>query len=150
MNRFVPHLVALALLGASFSAAPAIAGNYAEQKVVYHNSGAPKDDPDYFRRMLGNVGNHIAAVGETNVEFVVVAHGGGLDMLQQATDDPDLAGRIDALNAKGVRFVVCANTLKSRHIRIADLYGADEGDIVPSGVAEIAHLEQQGFVYLHP
>ena len=49
-----------------------------------------------------------------------------------------------------MRFLVCANTLHSRNISLGDLYDAEDADVVPSGVAEIAHLEQQGFVYLHP
>jgi intracellular sulfur oxidation DsrE/DsrF family protein len=129
---------------------PALADSYGEQKVVYHNSGAGPEDPTYFKRMLGNISNHIKAVGEDNLELVVVAHGDGLDMLQQAKTDPDLAGRIDTLKGKGVRFLVCANTLHSRNISLGDLYDAEDADVVPSGVAEIAHLEQQGFVYLHP
>ena len=100
--------------------------------------------------MLGNISNHIRAVGEDKVTIVVVAHGDGLDMLQQARTDPDLAKRIDALRDKGVRFLVCANTLTSRDISLADLYRAEDEDVVVSGVAEIAHLEQQGYVYLHP
>ncbi len=132
------------------TASPALANPYGQQKVVYHNSGAPQDDETYFKRMLVNASNHIKAVGAENLELVVVAHGDGLDMLQQASSDPDLAKRIDALRADGVRFLVCANTLHSRKIDLSDLYGAVDEDVVPSGVAEIAHLEQQGFVYLHP
>lgn len=32
----------------------------------------------------------------------------------------------------------------------ADLYGLKGVDIVPSGVAEIARLQGQGYVYEHP
>ena len=134
----------------SVATSPALADSYGEQKVVYHNSGAGPEDPTYFKRMLVNISNHIKAVGEDNLELVVVAHGDGLDMLQQAKTDPDLAARIDTLKGKGVRFLVCANTLHSRNISLGDLYDAEDDDVVPSGVAEIAHLEQQGFVYLHP
>jgi intracellular sulfur oxidation DsrE/DsrF family protein len=141
---------ALAVLLACAAATPAFAGPYPEQKVVYHNSGTTPEDPGYFKRMLSNVRNHIAAVGEDNIEVVVVGHGGGVDLLEQANDDAELAGRIDALRAQGVRFLVCANTLNARHISASDLYGTQEADIVPSGVAEIAKLEQEGFVYLHP
>ena len=144
----------LALAGplavASIGAGPVLAAPYGEQKVVYHNSGAGPNDPTYFKRMLVNISNHINAVGEDNIEIAVVAHGDGLDMLQQAKTDPDLAARIGALKAEGVRFLVCANTLHSRKLTLDDLYEATDDDVVPSGVAEIAHLEQQGYVYLHP
>lgn len=132
------------------TAGPALANPYGHQKVVYHNSGAAPGDDTYFKGMLVNVSNHINAVGAENLDIVVVAHGDGLEMLQRATSEPDLAKRIDALRAQGVRFLVCANTLHSRKIDLSDLYGATDEDVVPSGVAEIAHLEQQGYVYLHP
>ena len=32
----------------------------------------------------------------------------------------------------------------------ADLYGVKDADVVPSGVAELARLQGQGFVYIHP
>ncbi|MBI3574655.1 MAG: hypothetical protein HY083_03230, partial [Gammaproteobacteria bacterium] len=46
---------------------------------------------------------------------------------------------------------VCANTLKGKKLNYkTDLYDVSEKDIVPSGVAEIAHLEKQGYTYLKP
>lgn len=142
--------LAVPLAAGLAASGPALASPYGEQKVVYHNSGAGPNDPTYFKRMLANINNHINAVGEDKATIVVVAHGDGLDMLQQAKADPALAERIDALKAKGVRFLVCANTLHSRKISLADLYDTGDDDVVASGVAEIAHLEQEGYVYLHP
>ncbi len=144
--KFPLALALLALLAGT--GVPAIAGDYAEQKVVYHNDGST--DPDYFKHLLGNIRNHLDAVGDDNIELVVVANGDGLELLQQATTDGDLAERIDALRGRGVRFLVCANTLRGRDIGVEDLHGVSQADVVPSGVAEIAKLEQQGFVYLHP
>jgi intracellular sulfur oxidation DsrE/DsrF family protein len=45
---------------------------------------------------------------------------------------------------------VCANTLKGKKIDIDQLYDAENSDIVPSGVAEVAHLQARGFSYLRP
>lgn len=125
-----------------------IAGDYPAQKVVYHNNGS--SEPHYFRQLLGNVKNHLDAVGDDNITLVVVGNGAGIDLLQQANTDTELSDRIDALRGRGVRFLVCANTLKARDIGVEALYGATEADVVPSGVAEIARLEQEGFVYIHP
>jgi intracellular sulfur oxidation DsrE/DsrF family protein len=60
-----------------------------------------------------------------------------------------LADRLDALRADGVRFLVCANTLRERQIDWHSLYGVKEEDMVPSGVAELARLQAVGFVYIH-
>ena len=127
---------------------PAVAQEMAPQKVVYHNNGS--SEPDYYKHFLANLRNHITAVGRDNIELVVVDHGNGLSLLSEAETNPELAGKIDALRADGVRFLICANTLRSRNITLDQLYGATDEDVVPSGVAEIARLEQDGFVYLHP
>lgn len=142
-------LKSIALAAAiAVTAVPAIAQEMPPQKVVYHNNGST--EPDYYKHFLANVRNHITAVGRDNIELVVVGHGDGLQLLVDAETDPELAAKIDALRADGVRFLICANTLRSRNITLDDLYGAKDEDVVPSGVAEIARLEQEGFAYLHP
>ena len=46
---------------------------------------------------------------------------------------------------QGIAFNVCANTLKGKKLNYkTDLYDVSEKDIVPSGVAEIAHLQRSG------
>ena len=50
-----------------------------------------------------------------------------------------------------MKFQVCKNTLKGKKIVADDhLYDVEDGDIVPSGVAEIARLQAQGYAYLRP
>ncbi|MEE7449747.1 hypothetical protein MRF4_19085 [Methylobacterium radiotolerans] len=126
------------------------AGYYADQRVVYHNGGGGPDGPAYFKRLLGNLRNHVEAVGKAHVEIRVVSLGDGVAPFQSAASDEELAGRIDALKAMGVRFLVCANTLRERKIDRAALHGVSEDDVVPSGVAELARLQGLGFVYIHP
>lgn len=122
---------------------------YQDQKVVYHNDGGSPDNAAYFKRLLNTIRNHIEAVGKEHVEIRVVDHGGGLELFQLATTDKDLANRLDRLREVGVRFLVCANTLKERRIDWHDLYGVKQDDIVPSGAAELARLQGMGFVYIH-
>jgi len=151
MGRFIGLSFALLLTAVSATgvgAAPA--GYYADQKVVYHNDGGGPDNAAYFRKMLNNVRNHVAAVGKDHVEIRVVDHGDGVVMLQMAKTDEKLAQMIDARKAEGVRFLICRNTLEERNIDWHTLYGASEQDLVPSGVAELARLEIMGFVYIHP
>ena len=55
------------------------------------------------------------------------------------------------LKSQNVSFDVCNNTLKGRKINYEkDLYDVFDEDIVPSGVAELSHLQQQGFTYIKP
>jgi intracellular sulfur oxidation DsrE/DsrF family protein len=129
--------------------APVQAGYYAFQKVVYQNDGGLPDDRTYFAMLLRNVANHLQAV-DGRAEIRVVSFGRGVDLFRLARTDPGLAGQIDALKAKGVRFLVCRNTLKGMKLRPQDLYHVAPEDVVPSGVAELARLQGQGFVYVHP
>jgi intracellular sulfur oxidation DsrE/DsrF family protein len=99
--------------------------------------------------MLNNIKNHIKAVGKDHVQIRVVDHGSGVDPFQSAQTDKDLAASIDRLRSQGVQFLICANTLKERQIDWHTLYGVREADIVPSGVAELARQQGQGFVYIH-
>lgn len=149
-------LPGLALTGASAAQAPSDpmtapppADYYVFQKVVYQNSGGLPDDRGYFLRLVRNIGAHITATG-SNVEIRVVSFAGGVKVFQLAKTDPELAQAIDALRAKHVRFLICRNTLRAMNLTPADLYGVSDADIVPSGVAEIARLQGQGFVYIHP
>ena len=120
---------------------------YAEQKVVYHIN---YDDVKRQGGALGNIQNHINGVGVDRFTGKVVMHGDGIELLRHAKTNPNLQARIDNLKAQGVEFNVCANTLKGKNIALNELYDAKESDIVPAGVAEIAHLQQQGYMYLRP
>jgi intracellular sulfur oxidation DsrE/DsrF family protein len=70
--------------------------------------------------------------------------------MKEANADDQMQARIAGLKQQGVAFEVCANTLKGRDVDVDDLYDVDEADIVPSGVAEIAKLQAEGYTYLRP
>jgi len=138
----------------------ALAGDsYGKQKVVYHIN---YDNPKAQAGALRNIQNHINAVGAENLEVKVVMHGKGLTLLLEpdAAENTKLpAGnasdtmqaKISGLKEQGVAFNVCANTLKGKKIDYQnDLYDVSKGDIVPSGVAEVAHLQSKGYTYIKP
>lgn len=123
------------------------AGDYADQKVVYHNNGG---EEGYFAKLLGNISNHIEAVGEDHVQILVVDNGYGLDLFDAMESDPKIARKVETLRGQGVRFLICQKTLEARGVAWQDLPGVTEADVVPSGVAEIAKLEGEGYAYIHP
>lgn len=156
------HMITAAalLFAATFISTTAIAEGYQiKQKVVYHIN---YDDPKAQAGALRNIQNHINAVGAENLDLKVVMHGNGLSLLlepdelanvpkmKQANATPEMMVKIDGLQGQGVRFNVCANTLKGKKISLDQLHGADESSIVPSGVAELAHLQAQGYAYIKP
>lgn len=145
----------LMLLGGTASAE-----GYGKQKVVYHIN---YDNPKRQAGALRNIQNHINAVGAENLDLRVVMHGNGLSLLvvpealahlpkfKQGNADQNMAAKIDNLKSQGVKFNICANTVKGRNVDLdKDLYGASQADIVPSGVAEVAHLQGQGYSYVKP
>jgi len=133
---------------------------YDDQKVVYHIN---YDNSKKQSGTLRNIQNHINAVGTDHLDVRVVLHGNGLSLLlkpealknvpkfKAANATQTMKQKIDSLKVQGVKFNVCANTVKGRKVSIdRDLYDVAKKDIVPSGVAELAHLQQKGFVYLRP
>ncbi len=124
-------------------------GYYVFQKVVYQNDGGWPDDHAYFQRLLRHLAAHLAAT-DGKVEIRVVSFASGVKLFQMARQDTELAGSIDDLRFKGVRFLICHNTLQGMGLTPADLYGVHPDDVVPSGVAEVARLQGLGFVYEHP
>lgn len=145
MKRFFTILLTTVSLTLSGMVA---ASEYAKQKVAYHVNYADA------KRAIGamrNAQNHINALGKDNYEIQFVLHGKGIELLRSvANENPDAASRIDSLRAQGVKFAVCNNTLTGQKISVDDLYFASANDVVPSGVAELGKLQQEGFVYLRP
>lgn len=138
----------------------AVASSTEKQQVVYHvNYYGPKAHAGALR----NIQNHINAVGAANLDLKVVLHGNGVAMLMypdavgkngnkmkegNATDE--LQAKIAGLKDQGIQFQICANTLKGRNISTDDLYDFSDSDIVPSGVAQLAILQGQGYAYVKP
>lgn len=115
-------------------------------KVVYHFNS---DDPKIHKAALINIQNHLDAE-EGNVEIVAVAHGAGLSIFMEGKTEPDNFLRIKNLKKQGVKFKVCSVTLKRQKIDIDTLKECSKEDIVKSGVAEIARLQQKGYAYIKP
>jgi intracellular sulfur oxidation DsrE/DsrF family protein len=150
---FTMFLVAVGAIAASrpfdarAAAAPAnSAATLPPIKVVYHLT----EGIDQAARAMGNVRNHISV--EPGVHIVVVSNSLGIDFMLDGAKDKNgnpFDATVEDLVSQGVEFRVCRNTLQSRGIDPSRVIS--EGKIVPSGVAEVAHLEaREGFVYLRP
>jgi len=145
-------------LGIAAAVAPAVVvgvaqaaeGRYGKQKVVYHVNYTGGDGGKAYMAALGNVKNHIEAVGRDNIEVKIVLHGDGVGLLKDAASDLRLQGAVSNVKNQGVAFAVCNNTLVGRKIDPDSLFEVFKEDIVPSGVAEVAYLQSQGYSYLKP
>lgn len=132
---------------------------YGKQKVVYHIN---YDNPKAQAGAMRNIQNHINAVGKENLDLKVVLHGKGLTLLLEPNSANNtkfgagnatekMTAKIAGLKDQGINFHVCANTLRGKKVSYEnDLYDVGKGDIVPSGVAELAKLQAQGYMYIKP
>ncbi len=161
MKKIISSIIALLFLTiTSMTTASAGENGYGKQKVVYHIN---YDNPKKQAGALRNIQNHINAVGAENLDLKVVLHGNGLALLvdpdsleklskfKHANATDKMTAKIDGLKGQGVAFNVCANTVKGRKVDVNDdLYNVEQSDIVPSGVAELAKLQMQGYTYIKP
>ena len=124
---------------------------YKQQKVVYHIN-----DVQSAKASLRNVKNHLNALGDENIEVIVVTHSSGafalVDGAMGSKDKDgkaiDLKDDIATLANRGVKFQICANTIRGKKIPKEQIN--EHAEIVPSGVAHVAHLQQQGYLYVKP
>lgn len=161
MKTITKLVIATLLISSYWMSGSAIAGEYyGKQKVVYHIN---YDDPKKQAGALRNIQNHINAVGAENLDLKVVLHGNGLALLlepdsldklkkfKHANANDKMTAKVTDLKGQGVDFQVCANTVRGRKVDVeSDLYDVDKADIVPSGVAEVAKLQQDGYAYIKP
>lgn len=114
-------------------------------KVLYHLNLGNEQSMDALR----NISNHLAV--DPSAKIVVVTHSKGVDFLLEGAEDENknpFAGTVTKLAAKGVEFRVCKITLERRKIDPKKL--VPEAKLVPSGVAEVAKLQHEGYAYLKP
>ncbi|WP_439522412.1 DsrE family protein [Marivita sp.] len=143
---------AIAVLGIFAATSDAQAQErYGKQKVVYHINYNGGEEDRAYRGALRNMQNHINAVGAENMDIKLVLHGNGLGLLASAKSNQLLQGQVLELKGQNVAIHVCNNTLQGRNISYEnDLFDVFEEDIVPSGVAELSHLQMHGYTYITP
>lgn len=139
-------VLAATLFALNATRVEAAKNGYEPQKVVYHIN-----DIDHANGALRNIRNHLNAVGDDNAQIIVVTHSGGALALVDGEAD-SRGNQFDAVIAelanRGVKFQICNNTIKGKGLDRNKLNL--NAEVVPSGVAQLAHLQQQGYVYVKP
>ncbi len=143
MKALQTRLFPALLLATWLLSGPALADDAV--KVVYH---LPDDQAAMLAMM--NASNHLAS--DPAAKIVVVALSRGVKAFVFGAQDPTgkpYADWVDQLTARGVEFRMCQNTMTALKIAKGDL--VDKVQIVPSGVAEIARLQnREGYAYIRP
>jgi len=138
--------VLLALAGCTATGGGDPKANVGPDKVVYHinDTGAQAVNA------LRNIGNHLEV--NPRAKIVVVTHAQGVDFLMEGAKDRGgnpYNIRVEELKAQGIQFDVCEITLRNRKMTRSQFI--PEATYVPSGVAEIARLQQrEGYAYIRP
>lgn len=115
-------------------------------RAVYHLS----EGLEQASRALQYIRNHLEA--DPGARIIVVAHAAGVDFLMKGAKTArgnEFRDMVGDLELQGVQFRVCEITLRERSLRREQFL--PEVRFVPSGVAEIARLQQrEGHAYLRP
>ncbi len=139
-------LIPLLLLAGCAATGGSVSSPVGPDKVVYHlNSGL-----EQATNGLRNIRNHLEV--NPKAQIVVVAHAQGVDYLMKDKKDANgnpYEAAVEDLKRQGVRFDVCEITLRNRKLNRGQFIA--DATFVPSGVAEIARLQQrEGYAYLRP
>jgi len=112
-----------------------------------------QNDPAVMNVALNNAENlakYYQDRGE-KAEIEFVAYGPGLNMLRSDTSPVRERLATIGANMKNVTFSGCGNTLANQSkMENKDLTLIPEGRIVPSGIARVVELEEQGWTYVRP
>ncbi len=154
MKRFSLALVAagaaalaIALEGHAAPAQPAdpiAAAAPGEERAVYH-----VDDMAAARDALRNLANHLKAAPQARL--ALVANGRGIFMLVAGEHDRqgDYSEAIKSLEASGVRFFACNNSMNANNIEPSALVSGVQ--VVPAGVSALARLQGvEHYAYIKP
>lgn len=109
-------------------------------KVVVQLSSA---DTLEHKGLMNNL-KHLKEGWGDSVLVEVVVHGPGIDLVTKGKSTQEQA--MQAMMAKGVKFVVCRNTMKQKNITEEQIIS--NVGFVPMGIGEIIQKQEQGWSYL--
>lgn len=136
----------------SLAALPAAQASHLKEhpkkhRIVYQLADAGVDKAKF---VLGNLRNHVNGVGSQNIEAVeLVVFGPALRSFVTANMDPDLQRSLEALQAQGMTFGACGNTMKNFNITLDQLPSGSR-PLPQGGVVRIMELQDAGYVYIRP
>lgn len=106
------------------------------------------DDAKTQTIVLNNAVNLQKFYGMDNVTIEVVGYGPGLGLL---TTENQQSTRVKSLSLQNIRFSACGNTMEKVEKKTGKKVALTEGvQVVPTGVARIMELQEQGYSYVRP
>ena len=139
--------VTLLLAGAVVADASHL-GDGKKHRIVYQ-----LDDPgvDKARFVLNNIANHVRGVGGwRNIDALeLVVFGPALRHFVAKDIDREVRQALEALQAQGLVFGACGNTMKGLNVTLEQLAGGAKA-LPQGGVVRVMELQEQGFSYIRP
>ncbi len=145
-------LAKVIVLAVAVIASVAIVSHVAAQpkkhRVVYHLDDAPVEKA---LLALGNIDNNIAGVGGMAhigaIELVV--NGAALQNFTSSRIDPRVKAALERLQAQGLTFSACGNTMQAFRITADELPKGTQV-LTQGGVVRLMDLQEQGYAYIKP
>jgi len=109
-----------------------------QYKTVFHLASG---DHAVHKALIRQVHNLLEAIPDVSVE--IVTHGEGISLL--LTDSP-YTSILRELHDRGVRLLICKNTLKQKNIPEESLPG--HAEIVPAAIAHLIVRQHEGWSYI--
>jgi len=123
-------------------------GDGKKHRIVYQ-----LDDPgvDKTTFVLNNIRNHVNGVGgwKNIAAFELVVFGPALRNFVTRDMDPAVKQSLAALQAGGLTFGACGNTMKGFNITLEQLPGGAK-PLPQGGVVRVMELQELGFAYIRP
>jgi len=113
-------------------------------KVVFHVDWEKEEN---LVMALNNITNLLKEVPAEESAVCVLANGAAAKLFRREHALPYVSD-IRRLSQKGVRFLVCNNSLTNFRIAKDDL--VESCEVVPAGVLELIRLQADGYAYIKP
>jgi intracellular sulfur oxidation DsrE/DsrF family protein len=110
-----------------------------------------QNDPAVMNMALNNAENLTKFYKDKGdkIEIEFVAYGAGLNMVR--SDTSPVKERLAMLSGKNMVFTGCGNTIANQSkMENKEITLVPEARIVPTGIARIVELEEQGWTYVRP
>ena len=136
----VRTLLCFTLLFAVATLSAAAQANPSHHRVVIALTSGDESD---WNMTVGNIEHLLTQFPAGSVDVELVAYGQGLPFEKKGSS---VESGIAELEARGVRFVACNNSMKRMKLTISDLVPGVV--VVPSGIAEVVMKQEAGWAYI--
>jgi len=113
-------------------------------KVVFH---LDMDEEARLVMAVNNIGNLLKEIPSTEAAICLVANGSAVRLFQRDHPD-DHSVRMEELSGKGVRFLMCSNSLKNLNLDPSEMLNGCE--VIKAGIVELISLQTDGYAYIKP